>query len=132
MALKVVSFCVYLTNINEAWRPRDWDACKFIHAIKGHELNGYAKIPVLGSVKRLNNQNLDSSLDWFALMAGAYCHRKGVLPPFEVVPVLSSGSLRNSTARPRTYKLARAVAERVGGPAAAFDCLRWKKRLGSA
>lgn len=132
MPLRVVSFCSYLATINVPWRPEDWDANKFVHAIKGHELNGYARVPVLGTLRRLNNANLDSAIDWFAEIAVDYLTRKRIKPPVGFIPIPNSGSTVRSSGRPQTAKLGKSITQKVGAGAHLLDCLRWKKNLGSA
>lgn len=132
MPLHVVCFSSYLATIHISWRSDDWYSHKFVHAIKGHELNGYAYIPVLGNVRRLNNANRDSAIDWFAEMVGDYFARKKIVPPFGLIPIPNSKCTKSSSTKPQTLRLARAIAKRIGEGVEVEDCLRWKKDLGSA
>lgn len=132
MAVRVTHFCSYLTNVNSPWRPEDFDAYKFVHALKGHQLRGYAKIPVRGSTKRLNGTNIDSAIGWFADMATDFLTGQRALKKFMLVPIPNSSSTVRGGAKPRTVKLADALAARIGERAKVLDCLRWKKNLGSA
>lgn len=131
MPLEVVCFCSYLVTENRsAWRPQDQIATKFVKALKGETLKGYAYVPVLGSRQYLGNGNLDDSIEWFGDMVASYMHDAGIEPPFALVPVPNS-SATSKLPRPRTHKLARAIARRIGAGAVVADCLRWKRDLGS-
>ena len=131
MPLEVISFCSYLkTDDYSVWRPQDHNATKFVKALKGEQLNGYAYVPVLGVQRYLNNANLDDSIEWFGDMVAHYMQENGLEPPFVLVPIPNSGNTTKSS-KPRTLKLARDIAAKIGDTEIA-DCLRWKKALGSA
>lgn len=131
MPLKAACFCRYQCNCSIVWRPCDHDAHKFIQAIKGSQLNGWAWIPVGRVSKRLSNQNLPSAVEWFAEFAVAYLARQKIKAPFSLVPIPNSACVSLS-ARPSAGKLARAIRDRLGEKAGVLDCLRWKRNLGSA
>lgn len=131
MPLEVICFCSYLvTNDHSVWRSQDHIATKFVKALKGEQLKGYAYVPVLGARQYLGNGNLDDSIEWFGDMVAHYMQENGLEPPFVLVPVPNSGNTRKSP-KPRTFKLAKAIAEKIGNTEIA-DCLRWKEDLGSA
>lgn len=132
MAIRVVSFCSYFAARNVQWRQEDWDAYKFVQALKGKELNGYGHVPVGGVLRRLSNQNLDSAVQWYGTYAAGVLATKKLGPPLIVVPVPNSGCTVRSGTRPKTLRLARAVCEQAGGDTKVVDCLRWKRDLGSA
>ena len=50
--MRVIPFATYLTNVDLVWRGEDYDALKFVKAIKGKPINRYAHVPV-GRTKRL-------------------------------------------------------------------------------
>ena len=132
MPLEVISFCSYLkTDDYSVWRPQDHNATKFVKALKGEQLNGYAYVPVLGVQCHLSNANLDDSIEWFGHMAAHYMQQNGLEPPFVLVPIPNSSAVSKSP-KPRTLKLAKAIAARLGNETKVADCLRWKKAIGSA
>ena len=128
MPLKVVCFCRYLTVVDIAWRPDDWNALKFIHAIKGRRINGYAEVPILGTRKRLNKANLDSAIDWAGLLVTEYFHKNNIRPPFTLVPVPPSTCTQAYRGSSRTLVLARTIARNAKSEIKVVDCLRWRKR----
>lgn len=127
MPLRVVCFCKYLCDVDLEWRPDDYNAYKFIQAIKGRSLNGYAQIPVLGPVRRLTNSNLNSAIDWAGQIMADYFRRRNINPPFALVPVPGRTCTVRSHDVPRTTRLAEAIATRTGAGSQVADCLRWKK-----
>ena len=133
MPLEVVCLCTYLVTDNYGlWRPQDHRASKFVKALKGETLNGYAYVPVLGVQRHLDNNNLDESIEWFGDLVANYMQEHEMDPPFVLVPVPNSSNTRDSRRKPRTLKLAQAVAARIGQGTTVADCLRWKQDFGSA
>jgi predicted amidophosphoribosyltransferase len=136
MALKVASLCGYLCNVSIPWRKGargDHDAHDWIQALKGKHFNGYAQVPVCGRLHRLADENASDAIQWFGEMAVAYLTTKNITGPFAIIPVPNSSSLVDSSAKPRTRKLAKAVVEHLpdnGG--VVLDCLRFKQNQGSA
>lgn len=131
MPLKVVCFCSYFAARHTAWRGEDWNSYKFIQALKGRTLNGYAHVPVNGLLRRLSNQNLNSAIDWFAQFAAGQLDSLAIEEPFALIPIPNS-NCTSSASRPTTLKLARAIQARLGKRVQVIDCLRWKRNLGSA
>jgi hypothetical protein len=73
MPLTVISFTPYLSGKSGVRRINDeWDAYKFIQALKGNTINGYASVPVLGHRYRLDSSNTERTLKWFGRMASNY------------------------------------------------------------
>ena len=133
MPVDIVCFCSYLvTDDYSKWCPDDHIASKFVNALKGEELKGYAYVPVLGLRRYLGNANLDDAIGWFADMVASHMQRHRMHGPFALVPVPNSGNTVRSSTRPRTVKLARATAPKIVDGTKVLDCLRWKKDLGSA
>lgn len=129
MPLKVVCFCSYLTTTNNPWRPRDFDAHDFVHALKGRQLNKYARIPIFGKDRLLENRNLSDAVDWFAELVADYFQKHKIHTPLCLVPIPSSTSSIRSSKKPETLKLANAVARAVGKGCQVNDCLRWQKAV---
>jgi hypothetical protein len=132
MSFPVACFCGYLCEPDLEWRPEDYNSYKWVQALKGKELNGYARVPVNGVLKKLNNDNADSAIDWFGLIAVNYLKKRRIQGPFLIVPVPNSGCVASSAAKPQTKKLAKAVCDVLKDGSSILDCLRWKKDLGSA
>lgn len=131
MPLKVVSFATYL--VSGGYKGADHNAGKFVKALKGEDVRGYATVPVLGQNLRLEQSNRASAADWFGQMAADLLHQAPSFPrPFVLVPVPSSkASVGSPTAGP-TFDMATAVATAFGSQASVHDCLRWKQPIASA
>ena len=136
MALKVVSLCGYLCNISIPWRKGaggDHDAHDWIQALKGKHFKGYAQVPVCGRLHRLTDENASDAIQWFGEVATAYLAEEKITRPLVIIPVPNSSSLIDSTAKPRTRKLANAIAEHlVNSSGIVLDCLRFRQNQGSA
>jgi hypothetical protein len=132
MALLVVSQSGYCCDDPSTWRSEDFDANKWIKALKGRTVNGYAHVPVRGANVRLNSGNASKAADWFGMKAADYISKKTFKGPFNVVPVPNSGNIVTSNSKPRTRRLAAALCDHLGDGSTVVDCLRWKKALGSA
>ncbi len=124
--MRTVAFASYLTTTHIQWRTEDYNASKFIKAIKGDELRGFAMVPVCGGYKKLDQTNAHEAVGWFGDMAAAYLHNAG-LDNITIALVPIPGSLccklRESS---RTVGLAKAIAERVRC-ATVWDGLRWRE-----
>jgi len=136
MALRVASLCGYLCSGDVVWRRGaggDFDAHDWIQALKGKSFKGYAQVPVCGTTRRLSDENASDAIQWFGEMAAAYLSAKKIAGPLVIIPVPNSSSVINSTVKPRTRKLAKALAERLGKDGTVvLDCLRWKEDWGPA
>jgi predicted amidophosphoribosyltransferase len=126
MPLKVVSFATYLTNVDIAWRDEDHSSLKFVKAVKGRHFGGYARVPVADKLKRLNQQNADDAIDWFARMAAQYL-QDNETNELVLVPIPNSHCTEANGEIPRTTRIAAAIAARVG--IEVLDCLRWKEAM---
>jgi len=124
MALKVISFAAYLTRTDEQWRGEDWNAQKFVKAVKGKHVNGYAWVPVCGNSRYLSESNADDSIGWFGEMAAKYLTEHPTLASL-LVPVPNSDCTTKNRKLPRTLRLAEAIASRVKRMKV-WDGLRWK------
>ena len=130
MALKVVCFANYLTNINcGPWRDGDWGSNKFVHALKGHALKGESWIPVVGKQKKLNNANASAAIGWFAEMVADYWKNHVIKSPVSIVPIPNSDSVVGAAA-PHTKLIADAVATKIGSNV--LDIVRCKEPLQSS
>jgi predicted amidophosphoribosyltransferase len=125
MALKVVSFATYLVSGNVAWRDGDYNALKFVKAIKGLPVNMYARVPVCGVIRRLEQANADEAIGWFGELGAEYIVGQNLPRPITFVPVPNSSCAVTNEAVPRTLRLAQAIADRVGD-ANVWDGLRWR------
>jgi hypothetical protein len=70
MPLRVISLSRYFANRSLQWRPEDYDAYKWVQALKGNELNGYARVPVQGALSEAVQHTAA------ILKLGSYCLRK--------------------------------------------------------
>lgn len=132
MPLLVVCFSSYLATTDLVWRGEDYDANKFVHALKGEQISGYAWIPVCGTQYRLTNANLGDAAEWLARMVCKHLQDRGLRLPLAAVPVPNSACTTASHTKPRTLRLADAISRLIDGRTKTVDCLRWKKNLGSA
>ena len=132
MPFAVACFCSYFCNRSLMWRGEDFDSFKWIKALKGEEIRGYATVPVNGTWRRLTNANVDSAVDWFASIAAEHLRKRKIKGPFVIIPVPNSKCVVSSTVKPQTRKLAKALCDVLGDGSSVADCLRWKKNLGSA
>jgi len=130
MAIKVIYFAAYLTNTDIVWRGLDYDAHDFVKAIKGEPFKKYVDINVLGTRRRLTNDNRDDALEWLGQMASDYLQRAGPIGPITLVPVPNSGSIVGGPP-PRTLRLATAIGKNLRN-STVVDLFRWKKKLPSA
>jgi hypothetical protein len=129
--LEVICFCTYLTDIGSGWRSDDYNTNDFIHAIKDRDLNGFALIPVRGERHRVDNDNRQDVVEWFATMVADYTKEIGLEQNVALVPVPGSKCDAKFTGNPRTTVLAEAIAKKLEG-ATVRDVLRWKKEMPSA
>jgi len=125
--LLALSFARYLTRGSD-WRQEDYNAYKFVRAIKGRSISGYAWIPVGNLQRRLREINKDAALEWFAEMAApALTGSQPVIDlpqPIALVPVPGSDCTIGSPSAGRTAVLATALAKRIPS-AVVWDGLRW-------
>jgi predicted amidophosphoribosyltransferase len=124
MTLRVVSFATYLVSVDVLWRDGDYNALKFVKAIKGLPVNMYARVPVCGVIHRLEQANADEAIGWFGELGAAYILGKNLPQPVTFAPVPNSRCAITNNEIPRTLLLAQALAERVGN-ADVWDGLRW-------
>jgi|ERR1700722_1237284 len=131
MAVTVISFATYLTRDESPWRSDDYNALKFIQAIKGEPINKWAWVPVGGISRRLDQDNADDALEWFGELAADYLNGKKLVRPVFLVPIPNSPCTAANGKVPRTARLAKAIADRMQN-VTVLDCLRWKKVMPSA
>ena len=129
MTIPVLSRCNYLTFVQEtgdAWRNEDHNASKFVKAVKGDELNGYAYVPVAGEQRRLSNSNRDEVYGWWAVWAAdqiqSCCSEGGIL----LVPVPGhADTVGKAATTGAPARLAEALAAALRERAGVYDVLRW-------
>lgn len=127
MPLTVISLCAYRTRRNGPWTDRDHAACKFIKAIKGRPVSGWAYVPVGSQCIRLDAENASIAPDLFAQQAvssGIDWTRWG---PLALVSIPDSACTVCVARGPRTLRLAAALAKHLSGAVVA-DVLRWSER----
>jgi predicted amidophosphoribosyltransferase len=119
----VVSFAQYLTRSEQPWRQDDWHSSKFIKAIKGEPVNGYALVPVSGIRRELRQANAGDAADWFGEMAAEYLRGNPLKGSLVFVPIPNSSCTVKSRKPPSTYRLAEAIVSRLKN-AIVWDGLR--------
>lgn len=130
--MQVICFCTYLTEIGSAWRPDDFNAHDFIHAIKDRNINGYAYVPVRGKWHRFDNANRQEVVGWFATMVADYVRAERHDAHVALVPVPGSKCDVHFVGQPRTVILAAAIARALDEEPTVRDVLRWKAAMPSA
>src|SRR2546430_1489141 len=113
MAIAVTCFCAYLTDITFPWRGEDHNSHKFIQAVKEEPLNQYARVPVCGVRRKLQNSNRDSAFEWFGDIAAEYIAKKHKKRPLALAPIPSSGCVVGYTKVFTALRLANALAARL-------------------
>ncbi len=126
MALRVISFATYLTNVDVVWRGEDYDALKFVKAIKGKPINNYAYVPVGKAKRLLQERNADDAIGWFGEMAMAPTTAVRLPRPLILVPIPNSSCTTTNGKVPRTTRLAKALLVQLG-EGEVWDRLRWKR-----
>jgi hypothetical protein len=120
MPLTVMTYVAYRTRRFSGVQS-EYNAHKFIQAIKDRTVKGYAWIPV-GAVKRkLAQSNRDRAAAWFGELAAAEILAR-VPKPRVLVPIPNSDCVVG-TAESRTGKLVHEVARHL--TVAIWDGLRW-------
>jgi predicted amidophosphoribosyltransferase len=128
MALRVISFATYLTNVDVVWRGEDYDALKFVKAIKGKPINKYAYVPVGKAKRLLQERNADDAITWFGEMAMAPTRDLRIPRPLVLVPIPNSSCTTTNGKVPRTTRLAKALLVQLG-EGEVWDRLRWKTSM---
>jgi hypothetical protein len=128
MSLKVASFATYLTRSDVRWRSEDFDAMKFVQALKGEELNKWGWVPVRGVSHRLDQSNAGDAFGWFGDLASDYLKSKHLPRPLILVPIPGSSCTASNKTVPRTFLLAYAVATRLQG-VEVWDGFRFKNQM---
>jgi hypothetical protein len=130
--LKVITCCYYFTSVGEEveWTDDDYNANKFVKALKGKPIKGHAYVPVEGQKLCLNQENAGDALGWFAAMIASAVPRNKDAKRLGFVPVPSSTSTttKANCARTTTHRMARALADKYE-KAQGVDLLRWKKAM---
>src|SRR5260370_30462627 len=110
MPLTVMTYVAYRTRRFSGVQS-EYNAHKFIQAIKGRTVKGYAWIPV-GAVKRkLEQDNRHRAAVWFGVLAAAEILAR-VPEPRVLVPIPNSDCVVG-TAESRTAKLAQEISQHV-------------------
>ena len=142
MPLPVSSLVAYLTRGHEdgiEWRPKDFETAKFIKAIKGDPIKGYAQILWNGRYHRIEDgkDGRVVAFQLFGEMAADYLRRQhaGLLADtLTFVPIPSSQTTLASPADHLfvSLVLAKKLAAACGKQAEVEDVLRWQSQMSSA
>jgi hypothetical protein len=126
MPLSVVSFSTYLTTVEGlTWRPHDYDARDFVHAIKDFDIAGFAFVRRRDTWHQFENASRHEVLDWFAEMVADHFERSPLGGPFALVPVPGSKADLGFEGTPRTAVIAMVVAGQLASARGVRDVLRW-------
>jgi Phosphoribosyl transferase domain len=134
MPLNVSCRCAYFVGDYSQGVPGHvYQANKYVNALKGRDVNGYADIPVRTKTQRLNQATRHKAVGWFGLHAADLLEAAGVKPPFQLVPIPNSGAGVGTDVVSRTVALAEAVEEAIDRPTiGVLDVIRWDVPLESA
>jgi predicted amidophosphoribosyltransferase len=124
----VVAFATYLTRTYQQWTQGDFNAYKFIRAIKNRPIKGWAWIPVSGASRQLSQVNAAEAVTWFAEMAVPYLQEQTFRSPVVLVPMPGSSCSVDSKEESRAKLLAQAITPKMPG-FTVWDGLRWKNKL---
>lgn len=130
--ISAISFVTYRTSTVPPWTQDDYRASKFIKAIKGKPVRGYADLPIpgLGTV-HLTQDNAADASDWFGRRVAHHINWSNVPLPW-FVPIPNSGCDLVCELPPRTLALATAAAHHFGAGARVSDPLRWVEPMPSS
>jgi hypothetical protein len=129
MPLTVYSCVSYSPAFGGSRTKDDWTALNFVHAIKGTPLGGFAVLQMSnGETVRIDQHSADEAPLWFARLAVAALPWRSVLP-CGLVPIPDAACSPGADRRPRTHRLAEALASALGPEAAAVDLFRWRRPM---
>jgi hypothetical protein len=126
MPLSVVSFSTYLTTVEGlTWRPHDYDARDFVHAIKDFDIARFAFVRRGDTWHQFENPSRHEVLEWFAEMVADHFERSPLGGPFVLVPVPGSKADLGFEGTPRTAVIATVLAGQLASARGVRDVLRW-------
>ena len=128
MPFLVFCRCAYLAGDYAGVPQHVWEAHKYVHALKGDNIKGYASIPVRNAKQLLNQLTRGQAPQWFGVHAADML--AGVAAPYYLVPIPSSSAAVGSTVVSRTLVLANEVQKALASAGVAvLDAIRWDKAL---
>lgn len=110
----------------EAWTGPDFVAFKFVQALKGNNINGYAWLPRAAGPLRINTADCSAAFTVFGEWGAHQVHQTGVVNP-RLVAVPSSSCLGLGE-DDKGRKLVSCIADRSPG-AVVGEMLHWHERL---
>jgi hypothetical protein len=133
MPLKVVSLSTYRTSKGTGWSKADYNASRFVKAIKEKPVKGYGYVPVGGGKVLLLDASTAKDAPAMFAQRAAIVVKWDQVGPVAFVPLPNSSCAVNTDQPPRTRKLADALATHIlTGDAIVADILRWDTPLPSA
>lgn len=128
MALSLHVHCGYPSyGHNIAWDQWDYDAYKFVQALKGNPPNGYATLRKLdGTWAKITAENTEPAFKLFGEWASAKLTSLGLTSGL-LVPVPASSCLQIGTDA-KGRKLAQAIADHAAG-FSVCEAIRWDQQL---
>ena len=111
-------------------RQMDFNATKFVHAIKGERMNGYGHVPVRGVSMRLDNQNASQAARWFGLWAAGQLAGLVPMPTrIALIPIPNSGAVTGGPGDFKTKLLADEILPHLGARASVAPVLTWREPM---
>jgi hypothetical protein len=111
MSLQNISYCRYLTDVSEEWKPDHYRARNLVRAVKGDTFAGYANFKIDGKMVTLDTHSPQIATDWFVdRVATQTTFAAG---PIILCPIPDSQCTPTSTHVSRTLALAHALARRI-------------------
>lgn len=115
MPITVSSFASYRVDVEDGvpWRPEDYEAYKFIKALKGEHFRKHASRAFGGGLYYVHGDgNFDQAFAYFGAVIGSWL-RGFNTGPLALIPVPNKAYLAWPLDRPRTASLADAIAANI-------------------
>jgi hypothetical protein len=122
--IPVLSYAAYIQGDCQM-RNDDFAGQKFVKAIKGQAINGYAEIPIRGRRYRFDNNAPATARSLWSYWAADKIAELCPTGHCVLAPIPNTSAIVGTPASYGTFALARAAAERVGRLASVHDALRW-------
>lgn len=136
MPLRVAALAAYRSSLRtDPWTQGDYDAVKFIKAIKREPFEGFATVLVHDQHRHLDETTALQATGWFGEWAAAWLRRQLGPTDYVLVPVPSSRTTPNTmhlVRKTAPYRLAAATHRHSSARSYIQDILCWDEPMDSA